>query len=35
MTAYPVSTAVNSPRRDAPDCIEMSAPGQVQGNLFD
>lgn len=35
MTSYPVSTAVNSPRRDAPDCIKMSAPGKVQGSLFD
>lgn len=35
MTAYPVSTAVNSPRHDSPACIEKQAAGKVQGNLFD
>jgi putative SOS response-associated peptidase YedK len=35
MTAYPVSTAVNSPRHDGPDCIEPAAGGKVQGSLFD
>ncbi|MEX0679433.1 MAG: SOS response-associated peptidase [Pirellulales bacterium] len=35
MTAYPVSMAVNSPRNDRAECIERTAPGKVQGSLFD
>jgi putative SOS response-associated peptidase YedK len=37
MTAYPVSTRVNSPRHDAPDCIEPAepAPKHEQRSLFD
>ncbi|MGD9723663.1 MAG: SOS response-associated peptidase [Pirellulales bacterium] len=35
MLAFPVSTAVNSPRRDEPECIEPAAPAKRQGSLFD
>jgi len=35
MTAYPVSTVVNSPRHDGPECIETAAPGKKQGSLFE
>jgi putative SOS response-associated peptidase YedK len=35
MTAYPISTAVNSPRHDGPDCIEPADPAKRQGSLFD
>ena len=36
MTAYPVSTLVNNPRADTPDCIEPAEPakGPDQGTLF-
>jgi putative SOS response-associated peptidase YedK len=35
MLAYPVSTVVNSPRRDVPECIAAAAPNRRQGSLFD
>jgi len=35
MVAYPVSTVVNSPRHDSPECIERAAPEKLQGSLFD
>ncbi len=35
MIAYPVSTLVNSPRHDGPECIEAAAPQKKQGSLFD
>jgi putative SOS response-associated peptidase YedK len=35
MVAYPVSTAVNSPRRDGPECIAAATPSKRQGSLFD
>jgi putative SOS response-associated peptidase YedK len=35
MIAYPVSTIVNSPRFDAPQCIEAVPRGKSQGSLFD
>ncbi|REK08622.1 MAG: SOS response-associated peptidase [Planctomycetota bacterium] len=35
MTTFPVSTVVNSARLDTPECIERTAPGKVQGTLFD
>jgi putative SOS response-associated peptidase YedK len=35
MTAFAVSTAVNSARLDSPRCIEPAAPAPVQGTLFD
>ncbi len=36
MTAYPVSTLVNNPRANTPDCIEPAEPvkGPDQGTLF-
>jgi putative SOS response-associated peptidase YedK len=34
MVAYPVSTLVNSPRHDMPQCIEPSAPEKLQRSLF-
>ena len=35
MIASPVSTIVNSPRNDGPECIESAAAGGKQGSLFD
>lgn len=35
MVAYPVSTIVNNPRRDLPQCIEATEPPKMQGSLFD
>ncbi len=35
MTAYPVSTLVNSPRHESPDCIEPAEAAPRQGSLFD
>jgi putative SOS response-associated peptidase YedK len=35
MIAYPVSRVVNSPRVDAPECIEPAALEKTQGSLFD
>lgn len=35
MTAFPVSTLVNSPRNESPDCIEPAAAAPRQGSLFD
>jgi putative SOS response-associated peptidase YedK len=35
MVAYPVSSLVNSPRHDLPECIDSAAPSKKQGSLFD
>lgn len=35
MTMHPVSTAVNSPRREGPELIAASEPLKTQGTLFD
>lgn len=35
MTLYPVSTVVNSPRHEGPECIAPATPGKTQGSLFD
>jgi putative SOS response-associated peptidase YedK len=35
MTAYAVSTAVNSPRHEGPELIAPAARGKTQGSLFD
>jgi putative SOS response-associated peptidase YedK len=34
MVAYPVSTVVNSPRYDGPECIEPAEQGKTQRSLF-
>jgi putative SOS response-associated peptidase YedK len=35
MAFHAVSTTVNSPRHEGPECIAPAAPGKVQGSLFD
>ncbi len=35
LAMYPVSTVVNSPRQDVPECVKPAAAGKTQGSLFD